>query len=199
MNKNQRHAFELMGEDLPGERAAPGRVSFSIQRKGISISASVTEQYFEAQVLPVIGELLTEIRTSRLSEGREKPRPEAPAEVPPARFRSKTPPGVRSVVDALSARTGPELLKAAAVSLAVVKSTTVFSREQLLAEAEDAVGHWRKSHSRTVGSILEYLISSGVLIERTDGKLCLNPVEEKASIMLLRQSTSPHNGPDQTR
>lgn len=179
MTSNIRQAFDLVGEDYPAPSATPARVSFSLEKNGIAVRASVTPDYFDTHVLPVMTRLLKEIDTPA---PKAQPEPDAA----PPKFRKPATASVRQVVDILSAQSGPELLKAAAVSLAVIQNLPVFTREHLFEEAEKAVGHWRKSHSNSADEILKYLLTSGTLVERGDGQLCLNHSEEKAAILALR-------------
>lgn len=183
MSSNIRQAYDLMGEPFADPETAPERVSFSLERDGIKVSASVTPAYFDAKVLPIVEDLLNQIASARPDPAR---RPQAEPEPSPPQTRRKEPPSVRAVVEALGAGSGPELLRAAAVSLAVMHNMPVFSREALFAEADKAVGHWRKSHGKSAHSILSYLLSSGTLVERGDGQLCLDHAEEKSAILALR-------------
>ena len=193
MDSNTRHAFALMNEDierLSGEReklSPPDRVQFSLAKNGISVSATVSVQYFDAKVLPIMTKLLAEIAHS---ETGNKPaeQPQTRSEPRPERFREKEKPSIRQVIEVLEAKSGPEVLKAAAISLTLFQETPIFTRERLLGEAETAIGHWRKAHAKTADVILDYLLASGFLVERGNGELCMAPEEEKTAILAMRST-----------
>lgn len=183
MDTNTRYAYALMNErcDEPAEDRdrASERVQFSLQRDTTVVTANVPTHYFDAHVLPVITALLDTM--SAADGGRDG----AQSQEEDLQRRG-APPTVRDIVEKLGGTSGPELMKAAAVSLSVFKDMPLFTREQLVKEAERAIGHWRKAHSKTVDVILDYLISSGCLVEQVNGELCLNPAEEKAAILSMR-------------
>src|SRR5690606_38048421 len=144
----------------------PDRVRFSLKKGGISISATVSAAYFDANVLPILTTLLGELSGPADEKmGLDHPAPK------PEKFRRQQAPTMREIIEALGANSGPELVRAAAVSLSIFQDTPIFSREQLLAEVEKAVGHWHKSHAKTASAVLDYLMASGCLVERADGDL----------------------------
>ncbi|WMT89559.1 hypothetical protein [Pelagibacterium sp. H642] len=191
MDSNTRHAFALMNEETERPEsqekkpAQPDRVQFSLAKNGISVSAAVSVQYFETKVLPIMTKLLAEIAGEADATPAEQP--EAPQETRPERFRNKERPSIRQIIEMLEAKSGPEVVKAAAISLTLFQQTPIFTRERLLSEAETAIGHWRKVHAKTADVILDYLLASGFLVERGNGELCMNPEEEKAAILGLRK------------
>lgn len=194
MNSNLHYAYALMNEEIPTETGVPTtpdgqqRVRFRLKKGDMSLSATVSVDYFDTMVLPILTRLLGNIG-ERAERTAGKVDEDDPAPVTP-NFRSGQRPSMREIVEALGARSGPELLRAAAVSLSVFQQMPIFSCEQLLGEAEKAVGHWHKTHSKTANEVLDYLKSSGCLVEQASGDLCLNPAEEKSAILAMRVSNS---------
>jgi aminopeptidase N len=188
MNENVKYAYSLMGEEFKDHDAQTAseiadRVRFSLKKGDISISATVSAAYFDANVLPILTTLLGELSSpADEKKGRDHPMPK------PETFRREQIPTMREIIEMLGANSGPELVRAAAVSLSIFQDTPIFSREQLLEEAEKAVGHWHKNHAKTASAVLDYLMASGCLVERANGDLCLSPIEEKAAILAMRSS-----------
>jgi len=160
------------------------RVKFSLKRNGISIAASVPTDYFDEHVLPIVTGLLREIGDGT-TEARPVATPAAePSEEPRARERRRAT-TVRAIAQKLCARTAPQILKAAAISLRLLHEREQFTREELLAEAQSARGFWKKSHAENADEVLEYLLASGTLIETYDGQYTLSSSEEAAALALL--------------
>jgi len=175
------------------ENPPAGRlIQFSIQRKDVAVSASVTPEYFEARVLPVINSLLDEIAESAAAPAAPEPVPAPEAEPvftpPPAPAgRRET---VRTIAERLEANTGTDILRAAAIAITVLRGNVVFTREDLLAEATKAAGYWRKSHAKDAPQLIEYLLSRDILVETADGKLTLNPKEEKLAQEMFEKTSA---------
>lgn len=157
------------------------RVQFSIKRNGVSVSATVPIAYFDEHVLPVVSNLLAEIG-GPASGALEEPAVTANA---PAESAERPPISVKTVAQKLAARTAPQILKAAAISLRVLQGKEQFSRDELLAEAQLAHGFWKKAHAESAHTVLNCLLAAGTLIETFDGRYTLSADEESAATALL--------------
>jgi hypothetical protein len=155
------------------------RVDFAIRRNGLSLSANVSEAYFEATVIPVITTILQELAGTPAAD----PANESAQQV--ATKRAETPPSLRTVIEKTEATNAAEIMKAAAVSLTLIHGKARFTREELLDEVGKASGYWRKSHAQGASHILSYLLKSGTLVESADGGLSLEPTEERKAVCLL--------------
>jgi hypothetical protein len=68
-----------------------------------------------------------------------------------------------------------------------------FSREELLEEAALAAGYWRKKYATDAKLLVDYLVSSEILIEAVEGGFNLNPKEERRAAELLGQRLEPQD------
>lgn len=166
------------------DESGSDRVRFSIKRNGVSVSATVPAPYFDEHVLPVVSSLLSEIGGPSAGCGPsvEADRTES-AEIPV--LAERPPMSVKTIAQKLCARTAPQILRAAAISLQVLQGKQQFSREELLAEAQLAHGFWRKTHSESAHPVLSCLLAAGTLIETFDGRYTLSADEEAAAAALL--------------
>jgi hypothetical protein len=161
------------------------RIRFNIRQKDISISASVTPEYFDANVLPIMTRLLARVAASEPGE----------ANAAPAKSTIQPPPrdSIRTVIECLDATSGSDILKAAAISLTLLKGIVTFSGEELLEEAALAAGYWRKKYASDAKLLIDYLVSSEVLIEAVAGGFNLNPKEERRAAELLGRRIEPRS------
>jgi hypothetical protein len=168
------------------EETAPAdtRIRFNIRQKDIRISASVTPEYFDANVLPIMTRLLARIASE---PDAPNPPPDKPAVQPTPRD------SIRTVIERLDATSGSDILKAAAISLTLLKGIVTFSREELLEEAALAAGYWRKKYASDAKLLVDYLVSSEILIEAVEGGFNLNPKEERRAAELLGQRAEPQD------
>jgi len=177
----------LIAPESPGssEESAPQdtRVRFDIRQKGMRISASVTAEYFDANILPIMTRLLDRMAAEPSDANRAADKPAAQQPTPKD--------SVRTVIERLDATSGSDILKAAAISLTVLKGVVTFSREDLLEEAALAAGYWRKKYASDAKLLVDYLVSSEVLIEAVEGGFNLNPREERKAIELLGLRVEP--------
>ena len=155
------------------------RVDFAIRRNGVSLSANVSQAYFEATVLPVITTILQELAGTPAADQATVSAQKA------ATKRAEAPPSLRTVIEKTEATNAAEIMKAAAVSLTLIQGKARFTREELLDEVGKASGYWRKSHAQGASHILSYLLKSGTLVESVDGSLSLEPTEERKAACLL--------------
>lgn len=155
------------------------RVDFAIRRNGVSLSANVSQAYFETTVLPVITTILQELAAPPAADQATVSAQQAAAK------KADTPPSLRTIIEKTEATNAAEIMKAAAVSLTLIQGKARFTREELLDEVGKASGYWRKSHAQGASHILGYLLKSGTLVESVDGSLSLEPTEERKAACLL--------------
>lgn len=159
------------------------RVEFTIRKNGITVSASVPPDYFDSHVLPAIGSILDELCPQKIDE-------DAPVGSPPplaekVEDRKEEPMSVRTIAQRLSASTAPEIMKAAAISLAVIQKREKFSLEELCEEVRKATGYWNKTHSMSTKYVLAWLTSCGALVETFDGLYSLSMGEHANAARIL--------------
>jgi hypothetical protein len=70
-----------------------------------------------------------------------------------------------SIAAKLGAKSGSDLLKAAAAHLALVKNEQAFSRQQLLSEMQGATSFYKKSYSTNLTKYIKTLQKDGFLSE----------------------------------
>jgi hypothetical protein len=154
------------------------RVEFSISKDGTSVSASVPSQYFDQKILPLIETLLDQVAQPETHSNAKTSGPVEPV-------RPDISWSVRKIAGRLAARTASDVMKAAAISLVLVHGKEQFSYEELLAELHLATGYWKKTYAQGVSGILDWLKSSGFLVETMDGHLSLSPEAEVTAAHML--------------
>ena len=154
------------------------RVEFSIKKNGVSISASVSAEYFDAHVLPVITGLLEDMAARPETPVAVTPAPTPVPAATPERVAEPQALTVRAIAQRMAAHTAPDIMRAAAISLGWVQQREKFSWAELLAEVQKATGYWKKTHSDSAKHVLESLMARGTLVETTDGHYSLSPKEE---------------------
>jgi len=70
-----------------------------------------------------------------------------------------------SIAAKLGAKTGPELLRAAAARLTLVSKMETFSRQQLLDEMKSAPGYYKSSYSGNLSQSFKGALASNILTE----------------------------------
>jgi hypothetical protein len=70
-----------------------------------------------------------------------------------------------SIAAKLKAKSGPDLVLAAAGRLVLIESKTTFSRQDLLTEMQSATGYYKKSYSNNLSKYLTAALSDGTLTE----------------------------------
>lgn len=78
-----------------------------------------------------------------------------------------------NVAAKLQAKTGPDLLMAAAVRLAFSVGSEVNSRQQILEEMKSATGYFKPAHTGNLSKMLHSLIKDGRLNEPSKGNYAL--------------------------
>ncbi|MBI4922086.1 MAG: hypothetical protein HY834_10075 [Devosia nanyangense] len=156
-------------------------VQFSISKGDLAVSGAVPAAYFEASVQPAMDKLLQEIASR--SSGQSAPEQSGAA----AKTGASGPLdlSVKTICQRLSAKTGSDLLKAGAVSLALVQGQQQFTRKEILAEAQKAAGYWKASYSNDAGRYVTTLQSQVFLIEASSGQLSLSAKAESEMMELL--------------
>lgn len=167
-------------------------VEFSISRHGLAVTAKVTTEYFEKNVLPVISSLLAEMKDARSSLNRL----EGPVEASRIITEVDTPSGklnlsVKSIAQKLNAKTAADVIRAGAASLVFVQAKDQFSWKELLAETQKASGFWTKSHSTNGTKARDSLQSAGVLVELANGNFTLSPSAEQDLLAVLSGNGAP--------
>lgn len=84
---------------------------------------------------------------------------------------------VATVAARLGGSSGREVALAAAAQLQICQGKTKFSRRELLAAMKEAHGHYNKSMSGNLTSILQSLIQGKQLLSMADNQMCLSASE----------------------
>ena len=153
------------------------RITFSIAKGALSVSASVSSVFFDEKVLPVMESILLEMKSGR-----------SPVDAASNSTAAHTPEidlSVKMIASKLNARLGSDVLKAAVISLALVHGRVHFSRKEILTEAQKATGYWKRSITNNASKYLETLLSAGFIIESSTGQLSLSASGEAEARNLL--------------
>jgi ABC-type transporter MlaC component len=78
-----------------------------------------------------------------------------------------------SIAAKLGVKSGSNLLMAAAAHLALVKSASTFTRQQILHEMKTASSYYKKTYGNNLTSYLRGAISGGTLIENAENAYAL--------------------------
>lgn len=158
-------------------------VQFSLSVGDVEVAGNVPLAYFDSSVRPVMDKLLQDLIAGSI---RQTTRATEPSSIDP-KASSRLDLSVKTICQRIGAKTGSDLLKAGAISLALVQGQQQFSRKEILAEAQKAAGYWKASYSNDAGRYVTTLQSQVFLIEGSSGQLSLSAKAEAEMMELLRR------------
>lgn len=154
-------------------------VQFTITKGATSISATVPVDYFRSAIGPAMESIVAQM-VNVVGPGAA-----AMQSTQPDRGGTKVDLSVKAICQRINAKTGTDVLKAGAVSLALVQKQAQFGRKDILAEAQKAAGYWKASYTGDAGRYLSTLESQGILIEGASGLYSLSAKAEADMLELL--------------
>ena len=81
---------------------------------------------------------------------------------------------VSDIAQKIDAKTGPDLLKAAAASLTLVKNKPKFTRKELTTEMKLAGAYWKSSYTKNLGAYLKTLVRGGEFLQQGEKEYALS-------------------------
>jgi hypothetical protein len=151
--------MEVSGASLRREIMIKARIksgTFEIEYEG-------AEEFFRSEFLGIAEEIRNRLSDASGAE------PEAVVSASLARQSERVPSTstgtTRSIAARLSAKTGPDLLLAAAARLNIVEDRDRFRRQDLLEEIKTASGYFKANMAKNLSQNLKTLIKDGKLIE----------------------------------
>ena len=93
-----------------------------------------------------------------------------------------------TVASYLDAKTGPDLVFAAAVNLRLIQGKSRFTRNEIRQEMQSANSYWKQSDSSNLSQYLEGMVKSRKLLRASNGEFSLSADSEREASKLLAES-----------
>ncbi len=146
-----------------------GEMKFSMRIGSSEISFEGASEIFDEKIQPLVGELLASPGAHIASpQTQTSPVPKAQSSSPTVQMTTK------AIATKLGAKSGPDLLTAAIVSLSIVQGRDLFSRQELNDEMKTAIGFYKQTYTNNLGKYLDGLQKKGLLFEATKGNFAMS-------------------------
>jgi hypothetical protein len=143
-----------------------------IKLGSLEVDYEGTDEFIKEQ-LPGLLKTLHEMRVVAEAESEPEPAPGGNKTIDTQFTGDAASLSTNTIAGKLAAKTGSDLLKAAAIRLGIVQKKVTFTRKELLAEMRAAPHFYKKSYANNIDKSFKVLTEAGVILLQSDNTFAL--------------------------